>query len=100
MRIRDWSSDVCSSDLCCGASPGAAHTQREGSGYEALHLLSRASTHSPGAHLELLLFGHTVHLGCKAVCDGVWGGWKGSSQERRVGKAGVSTCSSRWPPYH
>src|SRR3546814_7057891 len=24
----------------------------------------------------------------------------GSSEERRVGKEGVSTCSSRWSPYH
>src|SRR3546814_1036364 len=24
----------------------------------------------------------------------------GRSEERRVGKEGVSTCSSRWPPYH
>src|SRR3546814_21173682 len=25
---------------------------------------------------------------------------RGRSEERRVGKEGVSTCSSRWSPYH
>src|SRR3546814_12042261 len=31
------------------------------------------------------------------------GGWRpatGRSDERRVGKEGVSTCRSRWSPYH
>src|SRR3546814_16976843 len=26
--------------------------------------------------------------------------WKGSSEERRVGKECASTCRSRWSPYH
>src|SRR3546814_16857663 len=26
--------------------------------------------------------------------------WRGSSEERRVGKECVSTCRSRWSPYH
>src|SRR3546814_12120501 len=26
--------------------------------------------------------------------------WKGRSEERRVGKECVSTCRSRWSPYH
>src|SRR3546814_14834368 len=27
-------------------------------------------------------------------------GWNGRSEERRVGKECVSTCRSRWSPYH
>src|SRR3546814_7053412 len=71
MRISDWSSDVCSSDLsrrrvdparrsCClggGRNPGGAHRRAD--------LVVRTR-----------------------------------SEERRVGKECVSTCRSRWSPYN
>src|SRR3546814_7058824 len=67
MRISDWSSDVCSSDLrppvipptvsATIARPVANHCQR--------HVSKSAR-----------------------------------SEERRVGKECVSTCRSRWSPYH
>src|SRR3546814_4629356 len=71
MRISDWSSDVCSSDL-----RGRSHGHRVGA--------------DPG-------------IGARAL-----GGGEGlleqaielRSEERRVGKECVSTCRSRWSPYH
>src|SRR3546814_20738577 len=93
MRISDWSSDVCSSDL---------PEQRE---YE--------HRHPGGADLELLGDGRRVAArpaladlpGGAALGDGVPGSGAaaplgGSSEERRVGKECVSTCRSRWSPYH
>src|SRR3546814_6976872 len=74
MRISDWSSDVCSSDLCGELDP---------------QFLSRASELlvSPGLPLS------TPALQA-AAANGV------RSEERRVGNECVSTCRSRWSPYH
>src|SRR3546814_20776246 len=73
MRISDWSSDVCSSDL-----PRA---------YGA----SRSMTLMPVTRIELSVDWST-NSGAAA--------WIGRSEERRVGKECVSTCRSRWSPYH
>src|SRR3546814_4998463 len=61
MRISDWSSDVCSSDLFF---PGAfdAGNPRKGGAFSLID--------------------------------------ERRSEERRVGKECVSTCRSRWSPYH
>src|SRR3546814_7819173 len=65
-RISDWSSDVCSSDLCKAPAPSA----------------------QAGAAPPALLVEKNT-------------GWKRErSEERRVGKECVSTCRSRWSPYH
>src|SRR3546814_3440356 len=82
MRISDWSSDVCSSDL----------------GHEAMDrkIIARAG----------LLFRYTLVLltlifGLALVlpnAEAYWGAYR--SEERRVGKECVSTCRSRWSPYH
>src|SRR3546814_12536515 len=71
VRISDWSSDVCSSDLG-GAQSGAARRHRIG---QDLH-------HGQGGG------------GAAAPCPCA------RSEERRVGKECVSTCRSRWSPYH
>src|SRR3546814_5509420 len=69
MRISDWSSDVCSSDLMSEAESG-----QSGAGFQLRTLLFRAGLSGNG------------------VAD--------RSEERRVGKECVSTCRSRWSPYH
>src|SRR3546814_12048095 len=111
MRISDWSSDVCSSDL--------------------LHLGSAQAIAVTAAARRPLDFGH------QQIAEQLWnidriylgvGGRKplaaqpipiavgvvqplvvdllpqafcrDSSEARRVGKAGVSTCRSRWSTYH
>src|SRR3546814_9098026 len=71
VRISDWSSDVCSSDLQMPwyvVMLGIMATQAS-----AITFLS-----APG----------------QAYTDGM------RSEERRVGKECVSTCRSRWSPYH
>src|SRR3546814_19150656 len=88
MRISDWSSDVCSSDLI-----------RDGFNY------------SQSAYIrENLVVGTSLDLGAEAVNE-----WQNSpghkanneasdvtvarSEERSVGKESVSTCRTRWTPY-
>src|SRR3546814_12365371 len=36
----------------------------------------------------------------RSICSGPGGRGDRRSEERRVGKEGVSTCRSRWSPYH
>src|SRR3546814_3176290 len=69
MRISDWSSDVCSSDLRITLG--------------ACEILS-AST-------RRMSFSRAVSSRAAIAIR---------SEERRVGKECVSTCSSRWSPYH
>src|SRR3546814_8827795 len=84
MRISDWSSDVCSSDLlrCLGRPAGSA--------WEAATLV--VSDH-PGAEQEIR---RPRESGYRKPVLGATRGHR--SEERRVGKEGVSTCRSRWSP--
>src|SRR3546814_4488984 len=73
MRISDWSSDVCSSDLTLQALIHSGPILGIGSDMSAIH---------PGSA--------NIPTGLS----------KARSEERRVGKECVSTCRSRWSPYH
>src|SRR3546814_14993678 len=77
MRISDWSSDVCSSDLAAIEPIGA------------LSALVAADT----AQLNTVALGTRVGESVARVAVE-------RSEERRVGKECVSTCRSRWSPYH
>src|SRR3546814_6062250 len=81
MRISDWSSDVCSSDLC-------KQNNRESTAKETERLLTRH-------FLETL---KEKKLGDLETADFM--AFVDRSEERRVGKECVSTCRSRWSPYH
>src|SRR3546814_3952765 len=89
MRISDWSSDVCSSDLQGERAHRGAHRG----------LLARAVAveaeyghgHHVPDHAELIL-GQRGAERRDRVGD--------RSEERRVGQECVSTCRSRWSPYH
>src|SRR3546814_12512631 len=88
MRISDWSSDVCSSDL--GFSRELFWTARQGTNSaaqadEAPNAKRKGQTLSPSATSFLLI--------------GVKRSGSKRSEERRVGKECVSTCRSRWLPY-
>src|SRR3546814_3715066 len=72
MRISDWSSDVCSSDL-------SEHLM------DGLFVL-----HNPFAKYPI----PRGFLSHPRLCEVT------RSEERRVGKECVSTCRSRWSPYH
>src|SRR3546814_14211024 len=105
MRISDWSSDVCSSDLPLGltgrapyiwgiadvAESGVAHADqnspRVGNPRIAGHAGERL-LQSPRLHSSLAAGGPWSCRPCRR------------SEERRGGKEGVSTFSSRWSPYH
>src|SRR3546814_17932858 len=84
MRISDWSSDVCSSDLF------AADARAAIDGILArgrLPILAGGT----GLYFRALLQGLSPMPAADAAVR---------SEERRVGKECVSTCRSRWSPYH
>src|SRR3546814_10851757 len=97
MRISDWSSDVCSSDLfakrpfgmhVAGIDPAFQHDlgiRRDGKPCElAAHDLHRAAAIGSG---NVIFAYPTRELVTR-------------SEERRVGKECVSTVRSRWSPCH
>src|SRR3546814_20055994 len=120
MRISDWSSDVCSSDLGCEAGGGKPLLEGEREleqtpvgPVDADRALASAREHGAGAaevdHGDGRLGEHEPedqHLavgGDRAVCPEV--GLLGQileerSEERRVGTECVSTCRYRWWPFH
>src|SRR3546814_8887244 len=86
VRISDWSSDVCSSDLAVDildAAPTVERRRVDGvmGGYSML-VLPRGG--------ELAMQDDTL----------VMPEHRGRSEARRVGNEGVSTCRSRLSPYH
>src|SRR3546814_8880982 len=73
MRISDWSSDVCSSDLL-------------------QHIIRRSNSSNGNSNSNRNSHLHPATLTeSESTCR---------SEERRVGKECVSTCRSRWSPYH
>src|SRR3546814_13975569 len=102
MRMSDWSSDVCSSDLL-GAGAG------EPLSAEGLHAHHRADLVAVdvdvadlGARGDVVdgLVDARVDAQGQAVAGGVDGVDYPRSEERRGGKECVSMCRSRWSPYH
>src|SRR3546814_12714317 len=97
MRISDWSSDVCSSDLllCYVLLPLAGDY---GSFVVIMGLfmmpIAAWSVSNPLALLPLAFALSTINL------QGEYQPLEFRSEERRVGKECVSTCRSRWTPYH
>src|SRR3546814_15313003 len=100
MRISDWSSDVCSSDLSRQAGRAGVYDADQHMrvrGYRGGQL-------DRGAERALPVVVRRRHLD-----DGDVERWQAReiadengirSEERRVGKECVSTCRSRWLPYH
>src|SRR3546814_5335698 len=89
MRISDWSSDVCSSDLDEREQPGA-HGEQGGRWVEAEQHAGGSGNTLAAMEAEIQRIKVTNH-GHQA---------DPRSEERRVGKECVSTCRSRWAPYH
>src|SRR3546814_6554236 len=93
MRISDWSSDVCSSDLVVvglGRELAAEGGLRIG-------LEDRPVQRAVVGHDDRLGIGD--ELGEEADEEQRQENPE-RSEERRVGKECVSTCRSRWSPYH
>src|SRR3546814_15663339 len=109
MRISDWSSDVCSSDLIrIGAQDdigelfgGCEAALRQNSGVEfRLSCQRKIADLAPGTLAVLLLNRSERFGGGKPVIGKLLRIEPDRSEERRVGKECVSTCRSRWSPYH
>src|SRR3546814_16893839 len=100
MRISDWSSDVCSSDLAAvqQRDPVVVAVALGGGDLPAVVGHARigvvtALEADPGR--AAAAGGHLVDLRLAAAVGG-----EVRSEERRVGKECVSTCRSRWSTYH
>src|SRR3546814_15266507 len=98
MRISDWSSDVCSSDLV------AAHIFDVGGGLIDIAVLHRQQVDlclATACFLDRVdQFGELFGMIVADVVQPVRRRESARSEERRVGKECVSTCRSRWSPYH
>src|SRR3546814_9702496 len=92
MRISDWSSDVCSSDLVRPVEPG--HCQQV-VGPVTLADIEPERARGVRHLLDVLAGEQQPHIGLGQQHLGHL-----RSEERRVGKECVSTCRSRWSPYH
>src|SRR3546814_4492919 len=89
MRISDWSSDVCSSDL---GADGMLSALSMDPNDQMLHHNMRILLARFGLVFTVLWVLTGITLGTMLTL--------GRSEERRVGKECVSTCRSRWSPYH
>src|SRR3546814_9153542 len=92
MSISDWSSDVCSSDLLFVGlwligNPVDVLISSEATEADRLAAMKALGLDRPIWEQYLVFLGNAVQ-----------GDWR--SEERRVGKGSVSTCRSRWSPYH
>src|SRR3546814_12344476 len=111
MRISDWSSDVCSSDLTIHEYPDYAQLPED-------IAVSPTGQQLVFTHLDHL---YTINIQEDATpkqitqsrfreVDAAWSkdgkyiiftaNTPGRSEERRVGKECVRTCRSGWSPYH
>src|SRR3546814_11686358 len=105
MRISDWSSDVCSSDLGAVLRGGRIERRiaREGDAAARLGDIVQRPGEAFRRRRDL-----NARLAVGTVVDDDDNGLdraallqrRPRSEERRVGKEGVLTCRSRWSPYH
>src|SRR3546814_12059757 len=102
MRISDWSSDVCSSDLGGKRLPA---------GYPNFLILNGAvlvptygdainDPIAPGRLRPCFPDREVIGIACRALIAQYGSLHCVRSEERRVGNECVSTCRSRWSPYH
>src|SRR3546814_18876448 len=98
MRISDWSSDVCSSDLWKSAF---VNSVRQGLVNQANFVVINCdfNQYMWDSRASGCLAGQlTNFINQRGITDLVVITHR--SEERRVGKACVSTCRSRWSPDH
>src|SRR3546814_5829589 len=99
MRISDWSSDVCSSDLQVGKAAPALGCVENVILVDAHPRQRAALAGDPVTQVRQFFFLRQQRLALgKPFVPG--DDARARSEERRVGKECVSTCRSRWSPYH
>src|SRR3546814_1617702 len=94
MRISDWSSDVCSSDLVARAREAGAVV-----GHILQTLRERVAVGTNLLDIDRWTREMIREAGAES-CYVDYAPSFGRSEERRVGKECVSTCRSRLSPYH
>src|SRR3546814_3447419 len=99
MRISDWSSDVCSSDLLRAGSKSTAVGQRPLATFTPFGLVMRRRRLLNGARFTAYSTFPT-HVQIREFATDTKQHSEARSEERRVGKECVSTGRSRWSPYH
>src|SRR3546814_13529441 len=107
MRISDWSSDVCSSDLVVALDNGEylAVLALDGIAFVTADIATINDWHEKLngawrtiAHDRVAVYLHTIRRIERGYPDGDF--QSDRSEERRVGKECVSRCRSRGWPYH
>src|SRR3546814_12685114 len=101
MRISDWSSDVCSSDLQSQSTTNPSSISQTAA-VEALDgpqdfIKERAERFRQRRDLVVSMLNQAPGLTCRRP-EGAFYVYR--SEERRVGEECVSTGRSRWSPYH
>src|SRR3546814_12460826 len=91
MRISDWSSDVCSSDLGLHPQRPCAIEMQEHRASARIRAQVAAVFIQPRLQLRPFLRRQRAALLARDPAR---------SEERRVGTEGVRTCRSRWSPDH
>src|SRR3546814_15329966 len=107
MRISDWSSDVCSSDL--GSNPTIRTTMDNNTVIpRTQHARRRKQLMRMAGNDAILILpaapervrSRDTHYPYRQDSDLLYLAGFPRSEERRVGKECVSTCRSRWSPDH
>src|SRR3546814_15344965 len=101
MRISDWSSDVCSSDLCRTEDRPVAIDDTDPSILLRQPFKCRMDLAAEGTLVVRIADDRDIiafrrEFGRMRIV----GNLGTRSEERRVGKECVSPCRSRWSPYH
>src|SRR3546814_12149166 len=97
MRISDWSSDVCSSDLL-HLRHSQSPLQKTLFGYEPVLTSQGRAFYPESTQKQSALHTSLCESGraCRMALYCALSDETGRSEERRVGKECVSTCRSRW----
>src|SRR3546814_12518171 len=97
MRISDWSSDVCSSDLHGQRGP----TDQQSATVQDAYVVGDADSEVPrGRPARTHRMNPPSALMTEPLRSAPSGEQAKRSEERRVGKECVSTCRFRWCAYH
>src|SRR3546814_12754745 len=102
MRISDWSSDVCSSDLALVVLAGGVQEPRSPAERHRTGGASGEGTAYVGQVGVPVAVEVGVHreISTRRVAGGEQRLDRLRAEERRVGKECASTCRSRWSRYH
>src|SRR3546814_16590688 len=97
MRISDWSSDVCASDLTRRTEFGLFRVLQARQRSEVVIHGSDNNDYAKGRLFWERIWGNGLKCGESVQNEPIR---LGRSEERRVGNECVSACLSRWSPYH